>query len=342
MIEKIHIRELTEEDFSLFCQFVANFADILEEQICFAPTAVDLRRHTFEDPDFNGKLLLGLFDHAGTLQAVAFGVIRSWKDPEKGFIKFIFCKSSSNREKFLSLILKELEKRLIAEKVSCIHFGSSSPLYLFPGVDEEDKTLCSVLAEHGWDFSSERINRIIDMKNLRISQVDLTKLLQKTDCANFADPHWENIEKLCKYSITIALPDDKKELYSFISNEFSKSWAEESIAGCRADNPAFCSIIKDNSGKIAGFAAVNASNPNWFGPMGIKQSLRGKGLGKLLVIHSLLHTKETFPKKEHILLPWINDKDNFYCSILGDMKKNLYHKAIKNIDISKTSIIIKD
>ena len=341
MIKKIHIKELTEDDFSLFCQFTANFAGMIEEQSCFSPTAADWRRHTFEDPDFNGKLLLGLFDNSATLQAVACGIIRTWKDPEKGFIKFIFCKSSPQRKQFLSLLIEELEKRLATEKVSSIHFGSSSPLYLFPGLDERDEVLRSVMTNRGWQISSERINRIIDMKNLRISQVDLTKQLQKTTCGNFADPHLDT-DKMRKYSIAIVVPNDKKELYSFISNEFSKSWAEESIAGCRIDNAAFCSIIKDNSGNIVGFAAVNASNPNWFGPMGVKTSLRGQGLGKLLVVHSLLHVVETFPKTEQILLPWINDKDSFYCSILGDMEKHTYRKMVKNIDKSTGSSIITD
>ena len=305
---------------------MSQFNDSLKKLLCFVPDKNEWLRHTFEDPDFEQNLFLGVFDK-NQLVGTVLGVARTWKNPHKGFIKFIFAQPSQEESRILTTLLTEIQKRLTAAKISEIHFGSSSPLYLFPGLYPENTTLYNLLLHNNWKNISERINRVIDMKNLRISQSDLADTMNRINCANLAEKK-SDIEQNRAYSVSTATGTDREELISFIQNEFSISWAEECRNALLPENYAFCSIIRNNNNIITGFAAVNASNPNWFGPMGVKISLRGNGLGKLLVLYTIIEAEKRFPDTDKLLLPWINDNDKFYCNILGEIEKHSYRKMV--------------
>jgi len=322
----LNIRELHKDDFDIFCQFMSKFDDSLNRLLCFSPDKKEWLRHTFDDPDFDQELFLGIFEN-NLLIGVVLGIVRAWKAPQKGFIKFIFAEHSSEESRILSKLLREIQKRLSDKNISEIHFGSSSPYYLFPGLPAENKKLYNILISLSWQDVSERINRVIDMRNLRISQSDLTNMLYRTNCANLATNSSE-IEEEVTYSISIATEDDKDDLTEFIENEFSQSWAKECQKTFSPHHNAFSSIIRNADNKIIGFAALNASNPNWFGPMGVEMSLRGKGLGKLLVLYTILYAKKQLSQTESLLLPWINDNNKFYCTILGEMQKDSYRKML--------------
>jgi GNAT superfamily N-acetyltransferase len=82
-----------------------------------------------------------------------------------------------------------------------------------------------------------------------------------------------------------AFPFDLSRTRRFIAETFSESWADETEAGF-ARQPITCWIaIVD--GQVKGFACVDATMRGMFGPTGVCPTLRGKGVGKALLLHAL-------------------------------------------------------
>jgi N-acetylglutamate synthase-like GNAT family acetyltransferase len=304
------LKEINKSFFPVFCELASASQEEWSQLLCFTPNTDFFLEQTFSDPDFDPELLLGLFCEKKLVGAV-LGIIRKWKTPDTGFIKFIIVEDNHRQEETGRELLTEIEKRLRQKGASKIFYGSCSPYYLFPGVFIDDTPLRSMLASCGWQESSERISRIIDIRSMTITESTFNKRLEAGDI-----------------SLTVASEAEKDEVLGFIEAEFSKSWAKETEPTFITDNPAFCSIARDMKGNIIGFAAIHSCNPNWFGPMGVSAKLRERGIGRLLVCHSLLHAKKQGAEK--LLLPWINDKDTFYSKIIGKMEKHTYFKVERN------------
>jgi len=230
-MNKFNVKELRNpEDFDIFCEFMSGFNTEFKDLLCHCPDQNEWLIHTFNDPDFQDDLFLAAFD-GDQLVGVALGIIRKWNKPDKGFVKFIYSSSYSEKFSVISTLLSSLENRLFYKGVTEIVFGSSSPFYLFPGLHVGDKEILKLLLSLGWNDVSERINRVIDTNNLLITESDLKKKLNKHD---------NNI------SISIASASDKDEALRFIENEFSESWKKQVSKVFLSDNYGFCSIIRDN------------------------------------------------------------------------------------------------
>jgi hypothetical protein len=65
---------------------------------------------------------------------------------------------------------------------------------------------------------------------------------------------------------------------------------------------------------LLGFAAMNATNPGWFGPMGVRETGRGRGMGTLLVRHCLAAYQRHGGRR--VAFPWINENLPFYQRIV--------------------------
>ena len=97
----------------------------------------------------------------------------------------------------------------------------------------------------------------------------------------------ENIERLKKENILIkrALSPDKHIVLDFIRKNFGEGWASECDAAF-ANLPVSCFIaVKDK--KVVGFACYEATCKGFFGPIGVHDSMRGYGVGKVLLIECL-------------------------------------------------------
>jgi N-acetylglutamate synthase-like GNAT family acetyltransferase len=276
------------------------FRKLHDRPLCFDLDERMWRGHTLEDPDFDPGLFLGAHGPDG-LEGAALGIVRRWKKPSRGFVKFI---TSPIPE-----LLEELEERLFAKGVSEIHFGASAPLYLFPGVPAEDADLMALLENRGWSLLSDRVNLALSAENACAAS---TAMARTPECL----------------AIRMASPTDRKKTLRFIEREFTRSWAVETSAAFEErQGGAFCVIAEDAS-DVVGFAAVHASNPGWFGPMGVAGNLRGKGLGGALAVRAAEEAFDRDPNLSRLLLPWINDKEPFYRKIFGDMERRVYKKAV--------------
>ena len=85
-----------------------------------------------------------------------------------------------------------------------------------------------------------------------------------------------------------AIAPDIQRITGFVRENFGDGWANECLAGILRDG---CWIaVKDK--KVVGFACFEATRPNYFGPTGVLESMRGMGIGKALLLRSLLSLRE--------------------------------------------------
>ena len=82
-----------------------------------------------------------------------------------------------------------------------------------------------------------------------------------------------------------ALAAEKSIVLDWVEANFGSGWRSE-VDVAFSYQPLACFIAIDN-GKIVGFSVYDAAYKNFFGPTGVDESCRGKGLGKVLLIKAL-------------------------------------------------------
>ncbi len=87
-----------------------------------------------------------------------------------------------------------------------------------------------------------------------------------------------------------ALAAEKSIVVNWVRERFDEGWASEAEI-CFSYQPISCFIaIKDQC--ILGFACYDAAYRNFFGPTGVEVSERGQGIGKILLLKSLVAMRE--------------------------------------------------
>ena len=97
------------------------------------------------------------------------------------------------------------------------------------------------------------------------------------------------LERVTRGGATIGRPDpqDKSRLLEWVAAQFTRRWvAETEIAF--GSTPPSCFVARSQSG-IVGFACHDCTRLNYFGPMGVTEEERGKGIGLALLL-SCLHS----------------------------------------------------
>ncbi len=80
-------------------------------------------------------------------------------------------------------------------------------------------------------------------------------------------------------------PWERSAFRRFIEDEFSSRWADEAEpAFARQHVSAFFAVAAD---VIVGFAAYECTRRGYFGPTGVRQDLRGRGIGGALLLRCL-------------------------------------------------------
>lgn len=91
-----------------------------------------------------------------------------------------------------------------------------------------------------------------------------------------------------------AQPFELSPVRRFVAENFAPSWADEiSVGFARQPVSVYIATI-DRAGdrELAGFAAYECTRRAFFGPTGVLQSARGKGIGKALLLPCLWSLRE--------------------------------------------------
>ena len=86
-------------------------------------------------------------------------------------------------------------------------------------------------------------------------------------------------------SIKSAMAPDLYKITKWIGENFGQGWAGEATKAILS-TPSKCFIAVYEK-KIVGFACYDATTRGFFGPTGVEESMRGKGLGKALLFKTL-------------------------------------------------------
>ena len=247
-----------------------------------------LEEKTLGEPDFNQDLTLIAFDENGDgSEPIGFiqGVVKDRGTEKIGYIK-LFCVDSNYRRKGIGTSLyNEIEKKIKNMGIQKIRVYESYPNYFMPGVDPYyTEAVCF--------FERKGFKKFNDTSNLKADLI-----------ANDFDTQAEE-DKLKKEGIICrrAEKKDKGKILDWVKEKF-EAWVPE-VTEAFNNNP-ITLYITEVKGEVKAFSAheVNNKGLGWFGPMGTDDSLRGKGIGGILLRKCLLDMKDMGFVKA--VIPWV-------------------------------------
>jgi len=100
-------------------------------------------------------------------------------------------------------------------------------------------------------------------------------------------PADEALEELRAEGVVVrrARPWELTPVREFVSDNFSRAWADEiSVGLVRQPVTVFVAL---REGRLVGFAAYECTRKDFFGPTGVVQPERGRGLGRALLLAAL-------------------------------------------------------
>ncbi len=100
------------------------------------------------------------------------------------------------------------------------------------------------------------------------------------------------LDELSQVGVNIrrAQPFEIAPVREFIEKSFSIAWADEISVGF-ANQPVTV-FIATREGRVIGFAGYECTRRSFFGPTGVAENERGRGIGKALLIASLWGLRE--------------------------------------------------
>src|SRR5215216_3214859 len=97
-------------------------------------------------------------------------------------------------------------------------------------------------------------------------------------------------EEAGEFNVRRAQPFEISQVRRFVAENFSPGWADEiSVGFARQPISVYIATVDR---ELAGFAAYECTRRGFFGPTGVIQSARGKGIGKALLLVSLWGLRE--------------------------------------------------
>lgn len=128
-----------------------------------------------------------------------------------------------------------------------------------------------------------------------------------------------------------ALIVDKNRILDFV-NQFFEGWDCE-VEKALMSNPGGC-FIAVRERELVGFACYDSTAPDFFGPTGVREDMRGKGVGKALLIRTLHAMREA--GYVYAVIGAVNDAAEFYEKTVGarfieggEVKNSVYSQMIK-------------
>ncbi|WP_322795552.1 GNAT family N-acetyltransferase [Tepidiforma sp.] len=94
------------------------------------------------------------------------------------------------------------------------------------------------------------------------------------------------LERLAAAGITCRRPEafERSAVLAFVAREFP-GWVDE-VTVALSRSPATC-FVAAREGRPVGFAAYHATRPDFFGPTGVEEGERGRGIGAALLLLAL-------------------------------------------------------
>ncbi len=255
--------------------------DILNESLEFDRFTYSLLyEKTYGDADFEPELAL-----IGTMDGIPIAFWMAVVRRSTGFHKLFAVRPQFRRMGIGTALLTEIEDRLRRRGVEEVRVCEGAPNYFMPGLDPRYTAALLFFQRNGYEKFDKTYNMIADLCDIEPDEKTEDQLLKK-------------------YSIMVrrASRHDREAVMEFITREFH-GWEGEVSTALENDPPTI--FIAELNGRVVGFSAHESNNlgTGWFGPMGTLKSMRGKGIGRVLLLRSLEDLKRLGFKQA--IIPWV-------------------------------------
>ncbi|NVM46040.1 MAG: GNAT family N-acetyltransferase [Candidatus Lokiarchaeota archaeon] len=267
------------------------------------------RRGTLEDDGFDPNLSLILFNPENNKPIAAFIVVkRNEMNENYCFFKGCVVDKKYRRQGLGSKIFYEFLSRVKEKEITQVIYGPSVPEYWQPGVDIRNTSLYFFLKKHG--FKSHRA-----IFNLTVSLNAINK---------------EPVRNKDGYIYERVQPKDFKKTFEFVKRHFpNNTWAEEVNFSFKLQPPSTF-IAKDENNEIVGWATHSQFFPGSFGPTGVNELLREKGIGTELFLWCLWDIKQKGLDRCEIM--WVEGNTvKFYSKTFGAYISPIFYPMYKKI-----------
>jgi GNAT superfamily N-acetyltransferase len=267
------------------------------------------QRGTLEDDGFDQNLSLILFNLESNKPIAAFIIVKRKEINENHcFFKGCVVDKQFRRQGLGSEMFFEFIKRAKETGITQVIYGPSIPEYWQPGVDIRNTSLYFFLKKHR--FKSQKA-----VFNLTVSLDDIRN---------------EPVLKKEGYKYERVQPGDFDITYDFVKHQFpNNTWATE-VKFSFTFSPPTTFIAKDTNNNIVGWATHSQFFPGSFGPTGVKESLRGKGIGTILFLWCLWDIKQKGVEICEIM--WVGgDTVKFYSKVIGAYISPIFYPMYKKI-----------
>lgn len=267
------------------------------------------RRGTLEDIGFEQDLSLILYNLEINKPIAAFIVVRRREINESHcFFKGCVVDQQYRRQGLGSKMFFEFIRRAKEREITQVIYGPSVPEYWQPGVDIRNTSLYFFLKKHG--FKSHKA-----IFNLTVS----LNIIKNEPASKKEEYKYERVQ-----------PEDFDRTYNFVKEQFpNNTWAAE-VKFSFNFNPPTTFIAKDTNNNIVGWATHSQFFPGSFGPTGVKESLRGKGIGTILFLWCLWDIKQNGVETCEIM--WVGGNTvKFYSKVIGAYISPIYYPMFKRI-----------
>ena len=267
------------------------------------------QRGTLDDDGFDQDLSLILFNLETNKPIAAFIIVKRKEINENHcFFKGCVVDKQYRRQGLGSKMFFEFITRAKEKEITQAIYGPSVPEYWQPGVDIRNTGLYFFLKKHG--FRSHKA-----IFNLTVSLNTFEK---------------EPVLKKEGYKYERVQLEDFDKTYDFVKQQFpSNTWAAE-VKFSFTFSPPTTFIAKDANNNIVGWATHSQFFPGSFGPTGVKESLRGKGIGTILFLWCLWDIKQKGVEICEIM--WVGgDTVKFYSKAIGAYISPIFYPMYKRI-----------
>lgn len=235
-------------------------------------TIKSIRRIILEDPNFLPGDLLVARDGGKLLGAVLGARYRrvpeERRDRPSSFLKFI-CTSPFN-EPLMNDLCGTMEEHLKKEGSERLEYSAFASWHLLPGVDLRYEKLLDFLLNRGFRKTGECVDYVIDLQAFRVPG-RVSRLEEEIRSGGV--------------NLRLAEPGEKGRVEDFVRAKSGFNWSYEAA---RAVGPRGSGVwLAEEGGEIIAFSVFGSLEHHWFGPIGVDEARRKRGLGTVLLFKTL-------------------------------------------------------
>lgn len=190
-------------------------------------------------------------------------------EENRGWISIMFVRTEYQGRGYGKALLNEVEKRLKKEQVKEITLCAYSPNYFTPGVDLKYEKALAFFEQNGYLKGMDAVSMQKDLFSYSIPQ--------KTQ---------DMIEQLKEEGISFNTYSQlyMEKLLAFVEREFDAGWVRNILQAIRNGEAEDTILIAtDKEDQVIGYCMRKIDgNDARFGPIGVKESVRSKGIGGIL------------------------------------------------------------